>query len=70
MFSQKQVLQTAVNLGATCLGEGRCRFLVWAPYVESLEVHLVSPREALFPLTKDERGYFSGEIEGAEPGCL
>jgi maltooligosyltrehalose trehalohydrolase len=70
MFSRMKALQTAINLGATYLGEGRCRFLVWAPYAEELEVHLVSPREALFPLVKDERGYFSGEIEGVEPGCL
>jgi maltooligosyltrehalose trehalohydrolase len=70
MFSQKKVLQTSINLGATYLGEGRCRFLVWAPYAETLEVHLVSPREALFPLDKNERGYFSGERDGVEPGCL
>ena len=70
MFSQRKVLQTTISLGATYLGEGRCRFLVWAPYAEELEVHLVSPREALFPLTKDERGYFSRVIEGVEPGCL
>ena len=70
MFSQRKVLQTTISLGATYLGEGCCRFLVWAPYAEELEVHLVSPREALFPLTKDERGYFSSVIEGVEPGCL
>jgi maltooligosyltrehalose trehalohydrolase len=70
MFSQKKVLQTIINLGATHLGGGRCRFLVWAPYAEKVEVHLVFPREALFPLKKDDRGYFSGEVEGVEPGYL
>jgi maltooligosyltrehalose trehalohydrolase len=64
------MMQASVDLGATYLGEGRCRFLVWAPYAEGLEVLLVSPREALFRLKKDERGYFSGVLEGVEPGSL
>ncbi len=63
-------MNIAVSLGATCLGEGRCRFLVWAPLAEHLEVRLVSPREALFPLQKDKRGYFSGVVADVEPGCL
>jgi maltooligosyltrehalose trehalohydrolase len=70
MFPQKKILPASINLGVTHLGGGRCRFLVWAPFAEALEVHLVSPREAFVPLEKDEEGYFSGEIEGVEPGCL
>jgi maltooligosyltrehalose trehalohydrolase len=70
LFSQRNVMQTTVNLGATYLGEGCCRFLVWAPHAENVEVRLVSPREGLYPLTKDDQGYFSGEVEGVEPGCL
>ena len=70
MFFQRKVLPTTIDLGATYLGEGRCRFLVWAPNAEGVEVRLVSPREVLWPLTKGDRGYFSGEVEGVEPGCL
>ena len=43
------------HLGATYLGEDRCGFRVWAPLAERVEVRLVSPREALFPLEKGER---------------
>ena len=28
-------------LGATYLGDGRCRFLVWAPLAERVEVRLL-----------------------------
>jgi maltooligosyltrehalose trehalohydrolase len=63
-------VQTSLNLGVTYLGDGRCHFLVWAPLAERLEVHLVSPREALLPLKKDEHGYFSGVVANVEPGCL
>jgi maltooligosyltrehalose trehalohydrolase len=63
-------MKSPASLGATCLGEGRGRFLVWAPLAERLEVHLVSPREALLPLHKDHRGYFAGVVAGVEPGAL
>ncbi|MDD5641950.1 MAG: alpha-amylase family glycosyl hydrolase, partial [Syntrophales bacterium] len=56
------------HLGAIYLGEGRCGFRVWAPQAERVEVRLVSPREALYPLEKVEKGYFSGVAAGVEPG--
>jgi maltooligosyltrehalose trehalohydrolase len=62
-------MNTAVSLGATYLGDGHCRFLVWAPLAEQVEVRLVSPREELVPLQRGERGYFSAVVAGVEPGC-
>ena len=50
------------------MGEGRCRFLVWAPLAAQVEVRLVSPREELVPLKRGERGYFSAVVAGVEPG--
>ena len=61
-------MPAAVSLGATYLGDGHCRFLVWAPLAEQVEVRLVSPREELVPLKRGERGYFSAVIAGVEPG--
>ena len=58
------------NLGADYLGEGRCRFTVWAPAVRQVEVKIVSPREKVFRLEKNERGYHQATIEGVEPGTL
>ncbi|MFZ5447282.1 MAG: malto-oligosyltrehalose trehalohydrolase [Thermodesulfobacteriota bacterium] len=63
-------MQALAHLGATYLGEGRCRFLVWAPLADRVEVRLISPREALFPLEKSKKGYFSATVAGVEPGCL
>lgn len=59
-----------VSLGATYLGDGRCRFRVWAPLADSVAVHIVAPRERLEPLARGERGYYYGELEGVEPGNL
>jgi maltooligosyltrehalose trehalohydrolase len=58
------------RLGAAYLGDGRGRFLVWAPRAERLEVRLLSPRERLIPLEKAGRGYFGAEVTGLEPGSL
>ncbi|HEY77821.1 MAG TPA: malto-oligosyltrehalose trehalohydrolase [Dehalococcoidia bacterium] len=59
------------RLGASYLGDDRCRFLVWAPLARTLEVHILSPLERLVPLEKDDRGYYQAScIEGVEPGSL
>lgn len=57
-------------LGATYLGEGRCRFHVWAPKAKKVSVYIVSPRERLETLNRDERGYHYSIVEGIEPGTL
>jgi maltooligosyltrehalose trehalohydrolase len=59
-----------IRLGASFLGNGRCRFLVYAPLAEKVAVRLLSPRERLAPLSKEGRGYHQGVLEGVEPGAL
>lgn len=59
-----------VSLGATYLGEGRCRFRVWAPFPEKAEVRVLGPPERIVPLGKDDRGYHHAIIEGINPGSL
>jgi maltooligosyltrehalose trehalohydrolase len=56
------------RLGATYLGDSRCRFLVWAPFIQRVEVHILSPVELIVPLKKGARGYHQATIEGVEPG--
>lgn len=54
--------------GAAWLGDGRCRFVVWAPG-RAVELHLLSPRERLVPLAPGPRGYHEALVEGVEPGA-
>lgn len=56
--------------GAVYLGDGRCRFLVWAPLAGQVNVHIVSPRERTLNLNPQKRGYHHGVFEGIEPGSL
>lgn len=62
-------MEGAQGLGATYEGEGRCRFRVWAPKARQVEVHLLGPRERFLPLAPQEHGYFSGVVEGVNPGA-
>ncbi len=57
-----------MNIGAHYLGEGRCRFAVWSPFAESVAVRLVSPRERIVPMSRDDDGYWRVEIENVLPG--
>lgn len=56
------------TLGATYLGNGKCRFLVWAPHVERLELKLIAPHQTLLAMQPRGRGYYELTTEGIEPG--
>jgi maltooligosyltrehalose trehalohydrolase len=60
----------AAALGATYLGQDRCRFLVWAPRAKEVEVHLWGGGDRYVPLTRGELGYYHGLVEGVRPGSL
>lgn len=55
-------------LGATYMGEGRCRFLVWAPRARAVDVHVVAPREHNMGLENTGGGYFRGIAVDVKPG--
>jgi maltooligosyltrehalose trehalohydrolase len=57
------------SLGAVLVGEGRCRFRVWAPLASKVHVRFLAP-ERRVPMQKSERGYHSAAIEGVNPGDL
>ena len=56
-------------LGATYLGDGTCRFCVWAPLSDAVELHIISPRDRLIPMDKRSLGYHSCLLTDIEPGA-
>src|SRR5438874_68755 len=56
------------SIGATDLGDGRCRFVVWAPRAARVEVHIVAPDDRILALEPGMRGYHRGVLDGLEPG--
>ncbi len=63
-------MANGIHLGASFLGDGRCRFLVYAPLAENVEVHLLSPGERTEALSKEGHGYHRGVLEDVAPGDL
>ncbi len=55
-------------LGATPLSNNRCRFIVWAPFVRHIDVHLLGPNERYESLQRDEQGYHSAILEDVPAG--
>jgi maltooligosyltrehalose trehalohydrolase len=55
-------------LGATPLPDGRCRFLVYAPFARTVEVLLLSPPIRAVPLEGDGAGYHRGIVDGVAAG--
>jgi maltooligosyltrehalose trehalohydrolase len=44
-------------------------FRVWAPRCERVDVHVISPFDKVAPLERSSDGYFSGAVDGVEPGA-
>ena len=58
-----------MQIGSWYQGNGRCTFTVWAPQLEKIAVHIVSPKEQLIPLERQSQGYWQITLD-AEPGTL
>src|SRR5688572_13710201 len=56
------------KLGAASQDDNQARFLVWAPFADSVEVHVLAPQERSLALASINPGYFGGILEGLGPG--
>ncbi|MGC1394230.1 MAG: malto-oligosyltrehalose trehalohydrolase [Coleofasciculaceae cyanobacterium] len=59
-----------MKIGSNYLGKGRCEFVVWAPLQEQVAVQIISNKNQVIPLEKDEWGYFKVIAEDINPGTL
>lgn len=63
-------MRPEATLGATYLGNNKVSFLVWAPFSEQLNVHILEPKERIIPLKKNDWGYFKTVASGIPVGSL
>jgi maltooligosyltrehalose trehalohydrolase len=63
-------MKRPLTLGSTYLGAARTRFLVWAPFAQQVELHLLPPQERFLTLAPLPRGYHQAVLEGVEAGRL
>ena len=61
---------TRHRLGAVLLADGGCRFEVWAPNAEDVEVLLTDQGDRTAPLEERPEGYFVGDVEDVPPNSL
>lgn len=59
-----------MKIGSNYLGNRHCEFTVWAPLHEEVTVQIISPKQRLIPMQKDEWGYFKVIAQDIAPGTL
>ncbi len=65
-----------MRIGANYLEDGNCEFVVWAPFLEKVELKMVSPVWAkhaspiFIPMEKDKSGYWKAVVNEVFPGTL
>jgi len=52
-----------MRIGAHYSGNGRCEFVLWAPFLKTVALKIVSPQEKIFPMEKDTQGYWRTTVE-------
>ena len=55
------------NVGAVYTGDGKVEFCIWAPFAENVEV-IIKGSERSQPLSKDDKGYWSKNLQDVKPG--
>ena len=53
--------------GPLFITEDQCRFKVWAPLKDCVDLHLLDPDERV-PMQKDDEGYFTTVLSNIKPG--
>ena len=61
---------TEVPLGATRSEQNSCSFLVWAPRVQNVDVHILEPNERMVPMQPCDNGYFRADLPNVPAGTL
>lgn len=57
-----------MKIGAQYHGNGRCEFMVWAPFVQDVSVKMFSPAERIIPMKRDGKGYWNVTADDVIPG--
>lgn len=52
-----------MNIGAQFIDERKCEFVVWAPFLKSVELRIVSPGKEIIPMEKDISGYWRTMVD-------
>jgi len=59
-----------VRIGADYIGNGTCKFVVWAPMLRSMAVNIVYPAKRIITMKQEKRGYWRASADDVYPGTL
>jgi maltooligosyltrehalose trehalohydrolase len=59
-----------MRIGANYLGDRRCEFVVWGPFLKDVTVKITSPQEQTIEMKKDDMGYRKVLTDDISPGTL
>jgi maltooligosyltrehalose trehalohydrolase len=64
-------ITTRINMkvGANYLGNGDCKFTVWSPYLKTVALEVVAPKQRLIPM-QQQGNYWHVTAANIEPGTL
>jgi maltooligosyltrehalose trehalohydrolase len=57
-----------MEIGSIYHRNGKCEFIVWAPLLDNVVLHLISPKARKVPMVKDDSGYWRVTLEQFEVG--
>src|SRR5215468_2513577 len=57
------------DIGAVWLDDNRCRFRVWAPFSEKVDLHLLTPEDRLITMESQKLGYHRMVVESLPAGA-
>jgi len=60
---------STARLGATYLSNDRCRFVLWAPRADRVDLCLVGDTTRLLPMERSTSGYWHLNADGVAPGA-
>ncbi len=60
--------KTEIESGAVLQADQRCRFGLWGPELQSVELKLISPQEATVSMERGDRGFWSVTVENVAEG--
>ena len=55
-----------MGIGVYYLGDERCAFSLWAPFLVDVAVKIVSPVEHILPMKRTEKGYWKVILDNHE----
>lgn len=59
-----------MKIGPQYNRDGKSEFVVWAPFLEEIELEIITPAERIVPMEKDPAGYWRGVAPSVLEGTL